>query len=211
MSGGRVKEANKQYTKTTSGYEITLGNDSVLELCNDASSCPEITYDFKKIDQLSDHLGGFCDVAAVIKTIGNVETVMKKGTNKELHKRDLFIVDDSKAEIILTIWGETATNLTAEVGSVVIGRGIRVSEFNGLSLSSTTNSTVDFDPDMEEVHQLKGWWSRVKDNLTTKNLTEKRGGGSFQADWKNLNEISPENVAANILSLQTKGVISQMG
>ena len=211
LSGGRVKDANKQYTKTTSPYEVTLGQESVLEPCDDNdSSCPEITYDFKKISEVGDQLGSFCDVVAIIKSTGSVDTVTKKGTNKELFKRDLIIVDDSKMEIALTVWGDTATNLTAEVGSVVVGRALHVSDFNGLSLSASVNSHIEFDPDMDEAHELKGWYMRVKDGLTTKNLTEKRTG-SFQAEWKNLFEVSAENVRDSVLTLQTKAVISQMG
>ena len=211
LSGGRVKDANKQYTKTTSPYELTLGNESVLEPCDDMDSCPAITYDFKKISQVGDQLGSFCDVVAIIKSTGSVDTVMKKGTNKELFKRDLVIVDDSKSEIVLTVWGEMATNLAADVESVVVGRSLHVSDFNGLSLSASVNSHIEFDPDLDEAHELKGWYMRVKDCLTTKNLTEKRMGGSFQAEWKNLYEVNAENVRDSVLTLQTKAVISQMG
>ena len=36
-------------------------------------------------------------------------------------------------------------------------KGVRVSDFNGVSLSSLGSSTLHFNPDISEAHQLKGW------------------------------------------------------
>lgn len=188
LSGGRINRADARYTRSKSPYAITLTSKSVLRLSSNEQSCPPIAYEFKKIAQLDNFLGSHCDVAGVIKAIGNLETVTEKSKNEEVKKRDLTIVDETKTEIVLTIWRATAINFTAEVGSVLIGRGVRVSVYNGITLSATANSSIEFDPNLTEAAELKAWWSSHRDpNLTTKSLTETRpGAGSFfRANCKN--------------------------
>ena len=209
VSRGIVKAANKQYSHTTSDYEVTLNSDSVVELCGDESNCPQITYDFKPINELNNYFGGFVDVIGIIKDIHEVETINTKN-NREAFKRNIIIVDQTKSEVTLAVWAETATNFPGESEDVIVVRGVKVSDFSGVSLSTASTSTVEINPPLEQVHELKGWYSRVKGNLETNNLTQAKQG--FRADWNNLIEITPENVQKeNALTLQTKAVVYQMG
>lgn len=209
VSRGTVKPANKQYTHTTSDYEVTLNSDSIVELCTDETNCPEITYDFKMINQLESHYGGFVDIIGIIKSIHEVETIKTK-TNRETAKRNIIIVDQTKSEVVLAVWGDIATDFPGELEDVIVVRGVKVSEYSGVSLSTASTSTVEINPRLEKVHEMKGWYSRVKDNLETNSLTKPMH--DFHAEWNNLVEITPENVQKeNSLTLRTKAVVYQMG
>lgn len=213
VNKGVVKAANKQYTRTTSEYEITLNQDSVVEACSDQSDCPTITYEFEPFETLKSKFGGYADIIGVLRSVNDAVTLTKKGTQKELIKRDIDLVDQTKNEIVLTIWGETASNFSAELGDVIVVRGVRVSDYNGLSLTTTSNSVLEINPDIDEVHELKGWYTRVRDNIETTKLTNNKGNTTATA-WNNLSEISVEKLQqeeSNIIYLQTKAVIHQVG
>jgi len=210
VSTGVVKQANKQYSNTTSDYEISANSDTIVELCNDESGCPKITYDFKTFDQLTNYLNNFVDIIGIVKRIEEAQMIVAKKTNKEMTKRDLIIIDQTASEVLLTVWNEMAINFPGQEEDVIVVRNCRVSEFNNVSLSTGMTSTVEINPDTEKVLELKGWYARVKNDLQTTNLTIAKSG--FQADWKNLSEITKDNVTqSDQFILQTKATIFQMG
>ena len=49
----------------------------------------------------------FCciDVIGIVKTVGDMSTVVGKASNREVKKRDLQLVDKSGVIIKLTLWG----------------------------------------------------------------------------------------------------------
>ena len=218
LSGGRVKKEDSKFkTMTSSAFEITLDAKSALKACDDDGSCPAITYDFKKISEVAAlPVRGCCDVVAIIVSIGSVNIVTNKNTQKELHKRDLIIVDDSNFEITLTIWHETAINLVARVGSVIVGRSLRVSDFNVRSLSTMPGSRIELDPpNLEEAKKLVHWYRQVGQNgglPVTNRLTIAPTTGGFQAKWRNLSDVTEETVQGNnVVTLQTKATIVRLG
>jgi len=211
VSKGMIKDANKQYNHTTSKYEITTSSDTIIEECEDESGCPTVQYNFVKIDELHNHAGGFVDVIAVIKQMNEVDKIVSNKTKKELAKRNVTLIDRSEKEIELTLWEQVGINLTAEVGDVLILRGVRVTEYNSLSLSSTTNTVIELNSNLDEVHNLKGWFSRVKDNLNSESLTVKSIGGQ-PTEWSDLSIINPEKVQnENQIYFQVKATIVAVG
>jgi replication factor A1 len=61
---------------------------------------------------------------------------------QELRKRDVTLVDKSLAEINVTMWGTTAENFDPSGNPVVAIKGCKVSDFNGVSLSTLGSSVV---------------------------------------------------------------------
>lgn len=50
-----MKPANKQYSNLPNDYEMTLGNDSVIQECVDSSSdIPAVKYDFVPISRIAE-------------------------------------------------------------------------------------------------------------------------------------------------------------
>lgn len=49
----------------------------------------------------------FCaDIMAVVKSTSDATTIVAKATNRELKKRDICLVDDSKCAVTCTLWGK---------------------------------------------------------------------------------------------------------
>ena len=47
-----MKAANKQYSKLNNEYELTFKDHGTMELCEDASDVPTMTYNFARLDKL---------------------------------------------------------------------------------------------------------------------------------------------------------------
>ena len=61
---------------------------------------------------------------------------------QELRKRDITIVDKSLAEINVTLWGGNAENFDPTGNPVVAIKGVKVSDYNGVSLSTMGSSVI---------------------------------------------------------------------
>jgi len=65
-------------------------------------------------------------------------------TQKELKKRDLTLVDQSKGEICLTLWNAHAESFDPghDDYPVVAVKGAKVTDFNGVSLGTWASTIV---------------------------------------------------------------------
>ena len=55
-----------------------------------------------------------------------------KKDQKQLDKRDIFLVDKSGTETCLTLWGDNAKNFSIPLQTVIGVKGASVREFNGI-------------------------------------------------------------------------------
>lgn len=109
----------------------------------------------------------FVDVCGIIKSADTeITTFTSKTTGKDsdkvcfsfrpyirkyinLFQRELIIVDDTKTQISLTLWGDNAQNFdhSKYVGEIVAVKGAQLGTFNGRSLSASFNSITEFQID----------------------------------------------------------------
>ncbi|KMV65211.1 replication factor A protein 1 [Encephalitozoon cuniculi EcunIII-L] len=172
IAKGTVKMANKQYSTNPFDYEIILDKSSEVHRAADDGS-PKYFFNFVKISDLT--LGNaYCDTIGVVKEVYAPSTVMVRSTQSELLKRDAVLVDDG-GSVRLTLWGPKA-ELEIESGMVLALKSIKVSEFNGISISTTGGSQVVTNPDIAEAHELAGWYQSIgKDmQVTLPRREEKR-------------------------------------
>ena len=52
ISKATLKTANKQYSSLKNDYEMTFGNDTIIEPCEEETDLPTVSFDFIKIDAL---------------------------------------------------------------------------------------------------------------------------------------------------------------
>jgi replication factor A1 len=48
----------------------------------------------------------FADIIGVVKTVNEVTTIIGKASQKEVKKREINLVDDSRVQVRLTLWGD---------------------------------------------------------------------------------------------------------
>jgi len=201
ITTGTLKSANRQYSTLNNEYEMTFKETTEVSLCTDSSesaAIPTVTFNFCKISALDPSLANSnVDILAIVKSAGDCVSLTSRA-GKELTKRELVIFDQSLSEITLTIWGTNAQNY-AETGNPVIAiKGARVSDFGGVSLSTGFSSILQFNPDLPQTHELRGWYDSEGSTAETKSLTQAGGqAGNYGANEKSFGECKKENFGMN--------------
>ncbi|CAM9891896.1 unnamed protein product [Phaeothamnion confervicola] len=90
-----------------------------------------------------------------------------------MDKRNLTLVDDSFAEVKATLWGGHAklADDSFQGTPVVAFKGVKVSDFGGVSLGTYASTNMMFNPPVPETQELRQWWDAAGVH----------GGGSFKA------------------------------
>ncbi|KAI1107135.1 replication factor-a protein [Jackrogersella minutella] len=193
----RVALAKKQFTNLPNDYELTFERDTVIEKAEDQSSVPQVRFNFVNVQELQAvEKDSTVDLVGVLKEVGEVSQIIAKSSGKPFDKRELTVVDDSQFSVRVTIWGKTATAFATQPESIVAFKGLKVSDFNGRSLSLLNSGTMSVDPDIEEAHRLKGWYDsqgRVG-NFASHNMSSMGSATGRTDQTKTINEVKDENL-----------------
>lgn len=179
ISKGRVVIAKKAFSNLTCDYEITMDSKTEVEECMDAEAdkVPQIQYSFVSLKDLEEKpKDASVDVIAVVHSVGELGSINTK-QGKPLSKRDLVLADRSGYSCRCTLWGKQAEQWSHNDNPIVAFKGLKVSDFNGRSLSLNSSSTMHIDVDMPETNSLRGWYQKEghKGNFNT------HGGGGAGA------------------------------
>ncbi|CAJ0871873.1 5093_t:CDS:10 [Entrophospora sp. SA101] len=110
-----------------------------------------------------------------------------------LRKREIDIVDKSGYEVTATIWGNLIDSLECTIGSVIIIKSARVSDFRGKSLSTTNSTVLITDPSLPEATELSEWYSTGGSQLEFNSLAGQTGGSiNIKEAQKSLEEIKSD-------------------
>jgi len=197
VSKGRVKVANKKWTHITNDYQLDLNEHSEVNYVGEDQSIQTASYDFKKIDQISNlENQAYVDVIGVCDTVGEIQNFTSSRTQKELTKRTFRIVDETNNAIECTLWGNAAQNLdtNAVMNQVVACKAARVSDYNGKSLSV---DQIDTNPDVPETAQLQKWYSTGGADAAKTSMTQSRGGGGKNEPPITLGEVEEKRLGTN--------------
>ena len=120
---------------------------------------PQVRFNFTNIGDLQNvEKDSIIDTIGILKEVGETSQITSKTTSKPYDKRDLTLVDNTNYSVRLTIWGSTASSFDVVEESVVAFKGVKVSDFDGKSLSLLSSGSMTVDPDIDEAHKLKGWY-----------------------------------------------------
>ncbi|KAL5728171.1 hypothetical protein ACHQM5_001284 [Ranunculus cassubicifolius] len=170
ISKGTIRLANKKYKTVENAYEMTLNENSTVELVTDQETIiPKMIYNFVQIGQLSSYINAakLVDVIGVVQSVSSTMNIRRKSDFvTEIPKRDITIADDSKKTVVVSLWNDLATSVGEELldavnnGSspIIAIKSLKVGDFNGVSLSTLSRSTVMINPDVPESKKLKSWY-----------------------------------------------------
>uniref|UniRef100_A0A0D9VR72 Replication protein A subunit n=1 Tax=Leersia perrieri TaxID=77586 RepID=A0A0D9VR72_9ORYZ len=166
ISKGSLRIANKQFKTVHNDYEMTLNENAVVEEAEGETFIPQIQYNFIKIDQLGPYVGGreLVDVVGVVQSVSPTLSVRRKIDNETIPKRDIVVADDSSKTVTISLWNDLATTTGQELldmvdsAPIVAIKCLKVSDFQGLSLSTVGKSTVVVNPDLPEAEKLRAWY-----------------------------------------------------
>lgn len=185
ISRGALKAADRRYSNTGNLYEMTLNATATVEECVDAdASKMQKAYHFIPIDKLSAYNGlrTVVDVLGVVTSVGPIGSIKRKSTMEELIRRDVTLLDKTGKTINLTLWGEIATHEGAMLEKLehplLAVSGVRVSDYNGVSISTISKTTVQIDPAGEpHAEKLKHWFLEEGKVLLAEGRTTEAGEG----------------------------------
>jgi replication factor A1 len=201
FSGGKIKMANRKFSSVNNDYEITFDQHSEITPAQDDTQIQQMNYNFKKIAQIESlSADANIDVIGIVKNVGQVQEIMSKA-GKQLFKRDLSLVDDSNAEVKVTLWNERAQEDCSSWESNVLAiKGCRVSEYNGRSIGTVSSSSFTVNPAISEAGHLMNWYNTGGNTSQTKSLSISAGGGGFGGG--SLGNFSERTVISDIKGKQ---------
>ncbi|ELV11146.1 Replication protein A 70 kDa DNA-binding subunit [Tupaia chinensis] len=197
FSKGTLKIANKQFTTVKNDYEMTFNNETSVMPCEDDHHLPTVQFDFTKIDELeSKSKDSLVDIIGVCKSYEDATKITVKSTNREVSKRNIYLMDTSGKVVTTTLWGEDADKFDGSRQPVLAVKGARVSDFGGRSLSVLSSSTVIMNPDIPEAYKLRGWFDSEGQALDGVSISDLKSGGGIgsNTNWKTLYEVKSENL-----------------
>lgn len=199
FSHGKAKVADPRYNNATSAFEIQFDKNSIIVPDQEGPMIID-HFDFTKIGDLeSSRENDSYDVIAIVKSVGDKETIQTK-SGKDALKCVLVLCDDSLAEIRCTIWGETVLLAHEKFSNhpVIAVRQSKLNSYGGRSLSG---GDVIIEPNVPERDALFNWWRSHEEtsfsNLTLKSLTfdpKRPSPATFQerTDEFNLNDLNDQ-------------------
>ncbi|KAJ0786108.1 putative replication factor A protein [Helianthus annuus] len=205
ISKGTLKVANKQFKTVQNDYEMTLNeNSQVEEAVNEAAFIPETKFNFVPIDQLGPYVNQkeLIDVIGVVQSVSPTMSIRRKIDNESIPKRDITIADDTKKTVVVSLWNVLATDLgqklldMADESPVVAIKSLRVSDFQGVSLSTVNKSIIEVNPNSPDSKRLKSWFQSEGKETNMESIgsnlspSMKNGGRSMYADRVTLNQIT---------------------
>lgn len=205
ISKGTLKVANKQYKTVQNDYEMTLNEYSqVEEAVNEVAFIPETKFSFVPIDQLGPYVNQkeLVDVIGVVQSVSPTMSIRRKIDNETIPKRDIVIADDTKKTVVISLWSGLATDLgqklldMADESPVVAIKSLRVSDFQGVSLSTVSKSIIEINPDIPDSQKLKSWYSSEGKETSMEAVgsglspSMKTGGRSMYSDRVTLDHIT---------------------
>ncbi|CRG98583.1 replication protein A1, large subunit, putative [Plasmodium relictum] len=209
ISKGNIKSANKKFNTLKHDCEITLDENSIIELLEENDSIPKFIYNFSSIDNIKNmNTGSLVDVIGVVFSFQEIIQVLIKKTGQYKEKRDLVIIDDSNETINVTLWGEHALKVEENAlkdNCIICFKYLKIGEWQGKKLESHPKTKIEINPDIEKACFLKSWWIDNKKSVCSSiNLNTNIFNLETQ---KTIEEIKKDVNLANEDTLSGKGII----
>jgi len=195
FSGGKLKTANMQYNTCKSGLEISMDQNAEIHLVGNDSSIQQQQFDVTKIANLEAiEPNAYVDILGIVKSASPVSTIMSKKTQKELLKSELTVVDDSGAQVSVTMWGDRAKTAQNDFANqpLVGFKKLRVSDFGGRSLSVSGGPLI-INPNVPEANAIRHWWETQGAHGQIRSMSGGIGGAGREVPFDERKPISAIN------------------
>jgi len=151
------------------------------------------------------------DIVAVATNVGPIGSVKRKSDGVDLLRRDVTLVDEAALTVTVTLWGKIAEQYGQELEAaasprVVVIRGVRVTDFNGVSVSTLSRTEMSVEPEgVPEVVALQKWYDENGAGLETKEAGEglktagtgRKSGAGGPVEYKKLADFPKEDALAD--------------
>eukprot|EP00026_Physarum_polycephalum_P004440 Phypoly_transcript_04459.p1 GENE.Phypoly_transcript_04459~~Phypoly_transcript_04459.p1 ORF type:complete len:579 (+),score=95.37 Phypoly_transcript_04459:80-1738(+) len=183
ISRGSLKFANKKFTTIKHEYELTLDRLSIVQQAPDDGSIGGLDFQFIPISAMHQkNKDDLVDVIGVVhKSEPKTHIKVQKG-ERELAKRTLTLIDAEGASIEVTLWGQLADNVDEGLLAnkpVLAIKGAKVSDYNTRTLNCSGSANLEWNPNLEEAHELRAWYDANPSVEPSMNLSVSNRVGGF--------------------------------
>ncbi|KAL2505399.1 Replication protein A 70 kDa DNA-binding subunit B [Abeliophyllum distichum] len=173
ISNTAVKPTKQQYRSWMGDVQWTIsGRTKVEEIQEDHTVLLSSTYDFIFFDRLEKYMDSKVDISIIGVALDiKPKRLIQTWFGTQSYIQDVVLINERFQIVLLTMWENfvnnecifISNNLTRKL--IVIGTHLKVSSFNGLSISTKTNSSFLFDPAFHQAMQLRYWVEQNVDKL----------------------------------------------
>lgn len=169
VSNGSLKPADKRYSTVRNNYSMSLsGGRASIEEAEDQASASKMSarLQYVMFNDLPVYINNRAsvDLLGVLTGCQPLGSIKRKTDQTELNRRDITLVDSSRRQVTVTLWGDLATGVGAELEAqqasrpIVSVSAVRVGDYNGLSLSTLTRSIITISPENADAAKLREWY-----------------------------------------------------
>ncbi|XP_075745571.1 replication protein A 70 kDa DNA-binding subunit isoform X3 [Rhipicephalus microplus] len=179
-------------------YELLFTSETVVYPCpDDPPNIPKLklkSVPISNVPYVTEN--SVFDVIGICSWTGDVRTVKKRSTNEDLKKRDILLVDESRTDVSLPLWGDQAEKFHGAGNPVIAVKGVRVSRYNGdISLSMLFSGALHVNPDIPEAQALSNWY---KENVSSPTRSLSAHSSELldhgEPNWKCLAQVEKEHL-----------------
>ncbi|CAN6336074.1 unnamed protein product [Urochloa humidicola] len=202
ISRGSLKPAQKKFNPLNHEYEITMDFKTTIEVCpSDDISIPRQQYNFRQISEIENiEVGAIVDLVGIVTSVCPSATITRKD-GSETQKRTLQLKDMSGRSVEVTFWGkfcdaegqQLQVQCDSGLNPVLALKSVRVTEFNGRSVSSISSTQLKINPDFPEAEKLQHWYVTEGKNAACVSLSVASGMGKTDIR-KTVVQIKDENL-----------------
>ena len=192
ISGLYVKLNDKRYSAIKSDYCLYLEDNFSIEKLPEDPNIKLYSYTFTKIDHLQG-LSNSTMVDIVAKVLRESELSKKNTKHGEMDFKKIYIGDNTKHEVEVTLWGEQAKlEHCKENMDIFIFKHLVLSEFNGCKTLTTSKKTFMYqDSQLNEVKQLTKFFATYSGGEFT---SLSKPHKSVETKFENFNYTSLESI-----------------
>lgn len=202
ISGGTVVPSNRKYSSVDNDYKINFNfKTEVKEARNQDTSKMKIVHSFVSFDCLEARLSKKLpvDLIGIVTNVGSLGTIKRNRDGTEHLRRDITVVDKSRKSVVVTIWRDQAEQIGGELEQlthpVLMMSKMRISDYNGVSISQSYASAFEINPDLNEAEELKAWWESEGAMLSFvpagEGISGRSAGQGRSSKWQTIADIVP--------------------
>ncbi|GER39692.1 replication protein A 70 kDa DNA-binding subunit [Striga asiatica] len=199
VSGATLKRVDEKYRVGDYEFSWTITNTTLIQPCEE-QIVPQM-YGHIELQQFAIYIVLLIQITYKVNVLGVVAYAFEeKQIGFDSVNRDILIVNEENMPIMLTLWNDFATTEGAQlatainVGNVILAMRVRVTTYNGISLSTRAQSAIMINPPLPEVTTLKQWYITNKVEI---------GQLIFAGAYKDISALLLPPMPDRIITLQT--------
>ena len=157
ITGGYIRTADKRFDPPDSDYKLILNDTSVILEKNDVDNILKEKFSdpdnkFLTLREVKEaNINSIVNVICIVGDKG--ESTYKETKNGSMLIRKTIVLDQSNEKMELTLW-RNFTQLKLNNGDLLVCQKVRVNDFGGKNLTSTTESKIYINPIISDFPEI---------------------------------------------------------